>query len=159
MKQRIPLRALDIHLENEPFAHVAVLGELILQGVEHASFLGLGAVVHALRVKDRIAVGTRRLRGVEAIVLMHLHPKRGRHVATPLVISGNAVGVAGLDATEQIRANQIAAIVRFAKPRKIVLTHLYPEWDGQSSPAEIGGIETVLAFDGLRLDVSGETED
>ena len=52
----------------------------------------------------------------------------------------------------------IEQIARFAKPRKIVLTHLYPEWDDQIAPAEIGGIETCLAFDGLRLVVSGETE-
>ncbi|MGD9631146.1 MAG: MBL fold metallo-hydrolase [Pyrinomonadaceae bacterium] len=52
----------------------------------------------------------------------------------------------------------IEQMARFAKPKKIVLTHLYPEWDGRSAPEEIGGIKTCLASDGLRFDVSGETE-
>ncbi len=53
-----------------------------------------------------------------------------------------------------LELSDIEQIARFAKPKKILLTHLYPEWDGQLTPAEIGGIETLLAFDGMRLDVS-----
>jgi ribonuclease BN (tRNA processing enzyme) len=57
-----------------------------------------------------------------------------------------------------LQLSDIEQIARFAKPKKIVLTHLYPNWDGQSAPAEIGGIETCLASDGLRLLVSEEAE-
>lgn len=60
--------------------------------------------------------------------------------------------------TIHLNLSDIEQIARFAKPRKIVLTHLYPEWDGHEGPAEIGGIKTCLASDGLRFDVSGETE-
>lgn len=64
------------------------------------------------------------------------------------------------DKPVQIHLNlsDIEQIARFAKPKKIVLTHLYPEWDGHPDPAEIGGIETLLAFDGMRLDASGKPE-
>lgn len=50
----------------------------------------------------------------------------------------------------------IEQIARFAKPKKIVLTHLYPEWDDHESPVEIGGVETTLAFDGLKLEIERE---
>lgn len=53
--------------------------------------------------------------------------------------------------TIHLNLSDIEQIARFAKPKKIVLTHLYPEWDGHEAPAEIGGIETVLAFDGMVL--------
>lgn len=52
-----------------------------------------------------------------------------------------------------LNLSDIEQIARFAKPKKIVLTHLYPEWDDHSAPAEIGGIITVLAFDGLKVEV------
>lgn len=47
----------------------------------------------------------------------------------------------------------IEQIARFAKPKKLVLTHLYPEWDGQLAPENLGGIETVLAFDGMKMEI------
>lgn len=59
----------------------------------------------------------------------------------------------------QIHLNlaDIEQIVRFAKPKKIVLTHLYPEWDEQIEPVEIGGIETYLAFDGMNLRIAQQS--
>ncbi len=50
-----------------------------------------------------------------------------------------------------LNLSDVEQIARFAKPRKIVLTHLYPEWDDHSAPAEIGGIKTCLAFDGMDI--------
>jgi len=52
----------------------------------------------------------------------------------------------------------IEQIARFAKPKKIVLTHLYPEWAEIDTPvviadAKIGG-ETVAAFDGMRVEIA-----
>ena len=41
-------------------------------------------------------------------------------------------------------------------PRKVVLTHLYPEWDGVDLEAEARALwagETIAAFDGLRLEI------
>lgn len=52
---------------------------------------------------------------------------------------------------KHLQLTDIEQIARFAKPKKIVLTHLYPEWDDQIAPAEIGGIETHLAFDGMNI--------
>jgi len=47
----------------------------------------------------------------------------------------------------------IAHLVRFAKPRRTVLTHLYPEWDGNESEAMelLGEIHAEIAFDGMRV--------
>jgi ribonuclease BN (tRNA processing enzyme) len=57
-----------------------------------------------------------------------------------------------------LNLSDVEQIARFAKPSKIVLTHLYPEWDGQAEPGDIGGIETVLAFDGMRFEIGQEKE-
>jgi len=47
-------------------------------------------------------------------------------------------------------------IARAAKPRKLLLTHLYPEWDGIDLEAEAKRLwngETIEARDGLRIEV------
>ena len=47
-------------------------------------------------------------------------------------------------------------LARAAEPRILVLTHLYPEWDGvdlESKAAELWPGKTIAAYDGLRLDV------
>ena len=50
----------------------------------------------------------------------------------------------------------IEQIARFAKPKKIVLTHLYPEWDDAGDA--IDGLALELAFDGMRLEIEHELE-
>jgi len=43
-----------------------------------------------------------------------------------------------------------------AEPRRVVLTHLYPEWDGIDLEAEARKLwpgETMAAYDGLRIEV------
>ena len=49
-------------------------------------------------------------------------------------------------------------LARFAKPKKIVLTHLYPEWDAVNLVEEAAkfspGCEVVEAKDGLRLEIN-----
>ena len=47
-------------------------------------------------------------------------------------------------------------LARDARPRKILLTHLYPEWDNVDIAAEAGKLwagEVIAATDGLRLEV------
>ncbi len=48
-------------------------------------------------------------------------------------------------------------VIRKARPRRTVLTHLYPEWDNVDFAAEIRRFETVCeviqASDGLTIDV------
>ena len=47
-------------------------------------------------------------------------------------------------------------IARACTPRKLVLTHLYPEWDGIDLAAEAGALwggETIEAQDGLRVEI------
>jgi ribonuclease BN (tRNA processing enzyme) len=46
-----------------------------------------------------------------------------------------------------------------AEPRRVLLAHLYPQWDGVDLAAEARKLwpgETIAAYDGLRLDVSAE---
>jgi len=47
-------------------------------------------------------------------------------------------------------------VATLAGPRKVVLTHLYPEWDGidvEAEAKELWGGEVSAALDGLRLDI------
>lgn len=47
-------------------------------------------------------------------------------------------------------------LAEMCSPRKVVLTHLYPEWDGIDLEAEARQLwsgETIAAFDGLRLEI------
>src|SRR5882762_10787893 len=47
-------------------------------------------------------------------------------------------------------------LVQLAQPRKVVLTHLYPEWDGIDLEAEAAKLwdgMTIEAKDGLRIDI------
>jgi len=47
-------------------------------------------------------------------------------------------------------------IARAAKPRKLLLTHLYPQWDGidlESEAKKLWAGETIEARDGLRVDI------
>ena len=54
---------------------------------------------------------------------------------------------------------ELADAMRIAEkcsPRKVVLTHLYPEWDGVDLEAEARALwsgQTIAAFDGLRLEI------
>jgi ribonuclease BN (tRNA processing enzyme) len=46
-------------------------------------------------------------------------------------------------------------LAEMCRPRKVVLTHLYPEWDGFDLATEARRLwtgETIAAFDGLRLE-------
>ena len=47
-------------------------------------------------------------------------------------------------------------LAQLAQPKRLVLTHLYPEWDGVDLAAQAKGLwcgETIAATDGLRLEV------
>jgi ribonuclease BN (tRNA processing enzyme) len=47
-------------------------------------------------------------------------------------------------------------LAHLAEPRKLILTHLYPEWDGvdlESKAKELWPGRTIAAHDGLRIDV------
>jgi ribonuclease BN (tRNA processing enzyme) len=47
-------------------------------------------------------------------------------------------------------------LAEMCRPRKVVLTHLYPEWDGIDLAAEARRLwsgETIAAFDGLKLEI------
>lgn len=59
-----------------------------------------------------------------------------------------------LDLAEAIQLAQIA------KPRMLLLTHLYPEWDGldlESEAKELWRGTTIAAYDGLRLEIGPQS--
>ena len=52
-----------------------------------------------------------------------------------------------------LEIDDIAHLIRFAKPKRTVLTHLYPEWDGRENEAAglLGELGAEIAFDGMRI--------
>lgn len=54
-----------------------------------------------------------------------------------------------------LKASDIRSIAERAAPKRIVLTHFYPEWDGQEEKAlkMLAGLNVELAFDGMRLKI------
>ena len=46
-------------------------------------------------------------------------------------------------------------LAKMCSPRKVILTHLYPEWDEidlETEARQLWPGETIAAFDGLRLE-------
>ena len=57
---------------------------------------------------------------------------------------------------KHLELKEAMRLAQFAEPRRLVLTHLYPEWDGVDLESEAGKLwpgRTIAAFDGLRLEV------
>ena len=52
-------------------------------------------------------------------------------------------------------AGHIVQMARFANAKRIVVTHLYPEWDGHESEAMeiLAGLNAEIALDGMRIDI------
>lgn len=58
---------------------------------------------------------------------------------------------------KHLELEEAMRLARFVEPGCLVLTHLYPEWDGvdlESKARELWPGRTVEAFDGLRLEIS-----
>lgn len=61
---------------------------------------------------------------------------------------------------KHLELEQAMRLAQLAEPRRLVLTHLYPEWDGvdlESKAGELWAGKTIAAFDGLRVEI--ETAD
>ena len=54
-----------------------------------------------------------------------------------------------------VDASQAVQMAKFANAKRIVLTHLYPEWDGRESEAMemLAGLNVEIAFDGMRIEI------
>jgi ribonuclease Z len=57
---------------------------------------------------------------------------------------------------KHLELKEAMRLAHFAEPRRLLLTHLYPEWDGVDLEREAGKLwpgQTIAAYDGLRLEV------
>jgi ribonuclease BN (tRNA processing enzyme) len=57
---------------------------------------------------------------------------------------------------KHLELKEAMRLVQLAEPRMVVLTHLYPEWDGVDLESEAGELwngKTIAAYDRLRLEV------
>ena len=54
-----------------------------------------------------------------------------------------------------LEAKHIVQMAKFANAKRIMLTHLYPEWDGREVEALeiLAGLNVEIAFDGMRIQI------
>ncbi len=60
-----------------------------------------------------------------------------------------------------LELNDAMRIAHLAKPRMLLLTHLYPEWDGvdvETEARELWPGNTIAAYDGLRLEFGAQPD-
>jgi hypothetical protein len=69
--EAVPLRTLDVHLDDQVLSAVAVFRDLIGQRVERAMVFDTGDRSDALAVKDRPAARAPGRPEIEAVVLVH----------------------------------------------------------------------------------------
>ena len=90
-KQRFPLSAFDIHFDHHAICTCAA-GQLSLQGIKVAStFICQGRGTNALWMEQRDATLTDRLSHIKAIVLMYADVECAGDIASPPVVSRDAV--------------------------------------------------------------------
>jgi ribonuclease BN (tRNA processing enzyme) len=61
---------------------------------------------------------------------------------------------------KHLELEEAMRLAQLAEPRRLILTHLYPEWDGVDLETKAGEMwpgKTIAAFDGLRVEI--ETAD
>ena len=57
---------------------------------------------------------------------------------------------------KHLELEEAMRLAQLAEPRRLILTHLYPEWDGvdlESKAVELWPGKTIAAFDGLRVEI------
>jgi hypothetical protein len=90
-EERIPFPALNVHLDDQAPASVAVFSNLVLQGIEETRFPVAGSIADAFVVKNEHAPVTCWPCGIKTVILMHRDVIPTRHLASPIVIPANTI--------------------------------------------------------------------
>jgi len=114
-EQRIPFPTLNIHLDDQVPAGVAVPPDLVFQSVEETRLPIAGLIADAFVVKHERAAGTGWPCGIKAVVLMHRDVIPARQFASPVVVPANAIRVRCIEWLNQILAHQVSAIIGAAE--------------------------------------------
>ncbi len=113
--ERIPLPTLNVHLDDQAPASVAVLPDLVFQRVEKMRGLVAAAIADTFVVKHKRAAVTSWPGWIKTVVLMHRDVIPARQLASPVVVAANAVRVPCIERLDQILAHQVSAIVGAAE--------------------------------------------
>jgi hypothetical protein len=114
-EERIPLPTLNVHLDDQAPASVAVLPDLVFQRVEKMRGLVAAAIADTFVVKHKRAAVTSWPGWIKTVVLMHRDVIPARQLASPVVVAANAVRVPCIERLDQILAHQVSAIVGAAE--------------------------------------------
>src|SRR5262245_30769124 len=116
-----------------------VPGDLVRQGVEPATFDGLGFRPYAFVVKDEISLLTLGPLLGKTVVLMDRHLELTGEPTPPVVFSVDAVRIETLDSLNQVLAHQVSAVVRAAvSPQVAVLERDRLQFFEQRDPDRAG---------------------
>ncbi len=114
-EEGIPFCAFDVHFDDHSLADPSVFSELVFQCIEEAGIFGTGSISHALIMKYHGAAVAEWACGIKAIVFMDRHVIPAGHLAAPVIVTANAIGIGRIDRLDQVLAHQVSAIVRAAE--------------------------------------------
>ncbi len=114
-QKRVPFSTLNVHLDDQAPARVAVLPDLIFHRVEDMRARIAAAIADTFVVKHERATVTGRTCRIKTVVLMHRDVIAARQLAPPIVVAANAVRVCCIERLDQILAHQVSAIVGAAE--------------------------------------------
>ena len=114
-EERIPFCALDVHLDDQAPASIAVSLDLISQRVEETRPAVAGPTAEAFVVKHERAAVARWPCRIKTVVLIHRDVIPARHFTPPVVVPANTIRVRCIERLNQILAHQVSAVIGAAE--------------------------------------------
>jgi hypothetical protein len=114
-EERLPFSPLNVHLDDQAPAGVAVPPDLVFQRVEETRLPVAGPITDAFVVKHERAAVAGWPCGIKTVILMHRDVIPARQLASPVVVCANAVRVGCIEWLNQILAHQVSAIIGAAE--------------------------------------------
>jgi len=152
-EERIPFCALDVHLDDQSSASVAVPPDLVLQRIEKTRTPVAGPIADAFVMKHERAAVAGWPRGIKTIILLHRDMVPAGHLASPVVVAANAVRVRCIEGLNQILAHQVSAVIGAAEALQRTILQgdrLKLCKNRFAQPARRGAVHEIANNDGSR---------
>ena len=114
-EERIPFPTLDIHLDDNAPAGVAVPPDLVFQRIEETRLPVAGLIADAFVVKNKGAAVASWPCGIKTVILVHRDVIPARQLASPVVVPAHTVRVRCIEGLNQVLAHQVSAVIGAAE--------------------------------------------
>ena len=125
-EERIPFPTLNVHLDDQVPAGVAVPPDLVFQRIEETRLPVAGSIAEAFVVKHERAAVAGRACGIKTVILFHRDVIPARQLASPVVVPPNTIRVRCIERLDQILAHQVSAVIGAAEA--LQRTILQDDW-------------------------------